>query len=270
MKLKDEQVVVSMTSFPAAMPYARSAVLSVLHGSLLPDKLVLYLHFAQFPGGRPPEDLMRLAYSNPFFDIRDYPRDIRSYMKLIPALKDYPEAVIVTVDDDVVYHRNMLKELLYLRNRVPDAVLANRARRICPDKPYRKWGKYHWYDFLFHRIHRRYDILPTGVGGVLYPPHCLKKEMLDEDLFTSLAPTTDDIWFWAAATANGVPVVPVPFGCNKPRELEKPAELSLKTTNYMGAEDRNRETLMTILERFPDVRERMMCRPAETSPSPCL
>ena len=35
-----EQVVVSMTSFPAAIPYAVGAVRSILQGSELPDKLV--------------------------------------------------------------------------------------------------------------------------------------------------------------------------------------------------------------------------------------
>ncbi|MCD8288557.1 MAG: glycosyltransferase [Prevotella sp.] len=251
------QVVVSMTTFPAAVPYAQQAILSILKGSVLPDKLVLYLFFRQFPDGCPPEDLTALSRKNPIFEIRDYPRDIRSYLKLIPALRDFPEAVIVTVDDDIVYHKHLLRDLLTLHAQVPDAVLAHRARRIQPDKPYRKWRKYHWYNFFLHRIYRRYDTLPTGVGGVLYPPHCLKKEMLDEDLFTAIAPTTDDIWFWAAATANNVPVVPVPFGQNKPHELDKPKELSLQTVNYKGATDKNIAALRAILEHFPDVKERM-------------
>ncbi len=250
-------IVVSMTSFPAAAAYAKQAVLSLLKGSVLPDKLVLYLTFAQFPDGRPPEDLTALARSCPVFEVRDYPRDIRSYRKLVPALRDFPEAVIVTVDDDVAYHRHMLRDLLNLHARVPGAVLAHRAKRIRPDKPYRKWRKYRWYHFLLRPILRRFDTLPTGAAGVLYPPHCLKKEMLDEDLFAGLAPTTDDIWFWAAATANGVPVVPVPFGRNKPRGLKKPRNLSLKTINFKGGTDRNRASLTAILERFPEVGERM-------------
>lgn len=39
------KVVVSMTSFPAAIPYATQAVQSILNGSVLPDKVVLYLTF---------------------------------------------------------------------------------------------------------------------------------------------------------------------------------------------------------------------------------
>ena len=103
-----------MTSFPAAIPYAVKAVQSILNGSVLPDKLVLYLTFSQFGEKGIPADLQQLADHSPVFEIRDYARDIRSYRKLVPALLDFPDAVIVTVDDDVAYHKHMLRDLLRL------------------------------------------------------------------------------------------------------------------------------------------------------------
>ncbi len=254
---KGERVVVSMTSFPAAIPYAIGAIRSILRGSVLPDKVELYLNFSQFGEAGIPQELLKLAGQNPIFEIRNYDRDIRSYRKLIPALADFPDAVIVTVDDDVAYHRHMLRDLLTLHELLPNAVLAHRAKRIQLGKPYRRWSKYRWYSFLFHRIHRSFATLQTGVGGVLYPPHALRPDMLDADLFTAIAPTTDDIWFWAAAVANGVPVVPVPFGHNKPRGLDKPSELSLKKTNFKGQTDRNAAALKAILERYPEIGKRL-------------
>ncbi len=255
--MPEQQVIVSLTSFPAAIPYAGKAVKSILDGSVLPDKVVLYLTFSQFGETGVPQELKKLAQDNPRFEIRDYARDIRSYRKLIPALNDFPDAVIVTIDDDVKYHRHMLRDLLRLHDRIPNAILAHRAKRIKPGKPYRKWSKYRWYHFLFNRIHLGFNNIQTGVGGVLYPPHSLKKEMLDVELFTELAPTTDDIWFWAAGVANGYPVVPVPFGYNKPKGLGKPRNLSLKTTNFKLGIDRNSAALKAVLERFPLVKQRL-------------
>ena len=251
------QVVISMTSFPAAAPYAVGAIRSLLSGSVLPDRIVLYLTYSQFEGGVLPEDLLQLERENPVFEIRNYDRDIRSYRKLIPALIDFPEAVVVTVDDDVAYHPDMLREMLDLHARIPDAILAQRAKHIRPGKPYRKWKKYRWYHFLFKRIHRSFLTLQTGVGGVLYPPHALREDMLDVGLFTQLAPTTDDIWFWAAGVANGFPVIPVPFGHNKPRGVGKPGELSLKWHNFKRGVDRNVEAFEAICKRFPEVKERV-------------
>lgn len=252
------QVIVSMTSFPEAIQYAVKAIHSILNGSVLPDKLILYLTFSQFPENKIPENLKLLSESNPIFEIRNYDRDIRSYRKLIPALIDFPEAIIITIDDDVKYHKHMLRDLLKFHSIMPNAVVAHRVKRIKLGKPYRCWTKYRWYDFLFKRIHSSLFNLPTGVGGVLYPPHSLKSEMLDVELFSKIAPTTDDIWFWAATVANGLSVVPVPFGYNKPLGLNKPKEISLKTTNFKGKTDNNATTLNTILEKYPEIKNRII------------
>ena len=252
-----EQVIVSLTSFPAAIPYAIQAIRSILSGAVLPDKVVLYLTVSQFGENGVPQELRQLAADNSIFEIRNYDRDIRSYRKLIPALADFPDAVIITIDDDVNYHRNMLRDLLRLHQEIPHAVLAHRAKRMKPGKPYRRWSKYRWYDFLLKRIHTGFTNIGTGVGGILYPPHALKTEMLDVELFTRIAPTTDDIWFWAAAVANGTPIVPVPFGHNKPKGVGKPRELSLKTTNFKTGTDRNAAALKAIVEEFPIIGERI-------------
>lgn len=254
---KQPHVVVSMTSFPQAIPYAVQAIRSLLNGSVVPDKLVLYLTFAQFGEDGIPRELKELSASNPVFEIRNYDDDIRSYRKLIPALSDFPDSVIVTVDDDVFYDRGMLKQLLDMHSTHPDAILAHRAKSIKAGQPYRKWSKYRWYHFLFKRIHRSYLNIQTGVGGVLYPPHCLREDMLDKTLFTSIAPTTDDIWFWAAGVANGFPVIPVPFGKNKPKGVGKPKQLSLKTSNFKSGTDRNAAALKAIVEQYPEVGQRI-------------
>lgn len=87
----------------------------------------------------------------------------------------------------------------------------------------------------------------------MYPPHSLKQDMLDIKLFTEIAPTTDDIWFWAAAVANGTPIVPVPFGHNKPQGVGKPRELSLKTTNFKSGTDKNAAALKAIITKYPEI-----------------
>jgi hypothetical protein len=252
-----KQVIVSLTSFPAAILYAVQAINSILNGTVLPDKVILYLTFSQFGESGIPMELQELVKNNPVFEIRNYDDDIRSYRKLVPALNDFPDAVIVTIDDDVWYDKDMLRVLLRLHDKFPDAILAHRAKKIKLNAPYRKWKKYRWYHFVFKRIHSSYRNIQTGVGGVLYPPHSLKKEMIDSELFKAIAPTTDDIWFWAAAVANGTKIIPVPFGYNKPRGLKKPKGLSLKTTNFKSGIDLNSESLKKILKKYPEILQKI-------------
>lgn len=248
------RTIVSLTSFPAAIEYAIPAIKSILKGTRQPDKLVLYLTFDQFKKCGIPEELKEMAKESDIFEIRDYPRDIRSYRKLVPALRDFPDDIIVTVDDDVNYDRNMLKDLMKMHERFPESIIANRAKVMDTSKPYRKWKKLRWYDFIKGRIKMDPHIIQTGVGGVLYPPHVLSAEMINDDLFMNLAPTTDDIWFWAAAVTNGKTVIPMPYGRhNKPREVGKPRELSLKTVNFKGGTSRNDDALKAIMKRYPKI-----------------
>lgn len=250
------KTIVSMTSFPAAIPYAVPTLKAILNGSVLPDKVVLYLALPQFPDGKVPAAIEPLT-ANPVFEVRWWPEDIRSYKKLVPALHDFPDAVIVTADDDALYHKNWLRDLLRWHAKFPDVIFAHRAKLMQPDAPYKKWRKYRWHHFLFRRL--RFDVrnIQTGVGGVLYPPHSLDEGMIDEKLFMSIAPTQDDLWFWAAATSKGTPIVPVPMGHNKPRGAGKPRELTLKSVNFKSGEDRNRAALDRIFDKYPAIREKL-------------
>ena len=256
--LKQKKVIVSLTSFPAAIPYAENAIKSILVGNTLPDKIILYLTFSQFKDSKIPLNLTALAKNNPLFEIRNYNEDIRSYRKLIPALKDFPNEIIVTIDDDVRYHKNMLRDLLNLHTQIPDVIIANRAKKIKLNAPYRKWKKYRWYHFFKKRLNYSFKNIQTGVGGVLYPPNSLNMKMLNSDLYTEIAPTTDDIWFWAAAVANGTYILPFPYGKhNKPRGLNKPKKLSLKTVNFKTSTDLNRIGLEKILKKYSTIRDRI-------------
>lgn len=252
---EQKQVIISLTSFPAAISYAIQAVKSILEGIVLPDKIVLYLTFSQFGESGIPMELQELVKNNPVFEIRNYDDDIRSYRKLVPALNDFPDAVIVTIDDDVWYNKNMLHRLLYLHNRYPNAIVGHRVREYKPNAPYRSWKKYKGHRYLLKSLKPKFTNIQTGVGGVLYPPDSLDTKMLDSKIFMEMAPTVDDIWFWAAAVAKGTKIAPVPFGYFKLNELKKPKEISLFNINGNSAKDVNRIVLEKILEKYPRIKE---------------
>ena len=93
----------------------------------------------------------------------------------------------------------------------------------------------------------------------MYPPNCLKKELLKAELFTKIAPTSDDIWFWAAAVSNGVKIMPVPFGIVTPNELDKPTEISLHKINMkaISGKDINLSVFEQVLEKYPLLKKRV-------------
>ena len=177
----EQKIIVSLTSFPAAIPYVVQSIRSILNGSFIPDKIVLYLDTQKFPNGIIPTELEALKAENNILEVRFDPRDIRSYKKLIPALEDFPNDVIITVDDDINYHKNLLRDLIMVHKQIPNCIIAHRVRKIKINEPYSKWRKYKWYDFIFNKHHFTHLALQTGVGGVLYPPNSLDKKMLNPE-----------------------------------------------------------------------------------------
>ena len=249
----EKGLIISLTSFPQRMYEIHYTLYSLLTQTVKPAKVILWLGIEQFPNKEKDIPKKVLQFLNYGLEIK-WCNNTKSYKKLIPALKEFPNDVIVTIDDDIRYHPNMLRDLVRLHKRLPNAIIAHRVRKIKLNTPYRKWRKYKWYDFIFKKYHFSYLAMQTGVGGVLYPPHSLDEKMLDPALFMAMAPTNDDVWFWAAAVSSGTYVVPLPNGQRTAKGVGKPMEYALMNVNLKSGKDRNREALERILEYFPKIR----------------
>ena len=68
--MQKKQIIVSLTSFPVALPFAAKAIQSILDGSVLPDKIVLYLTTKQFPSGEIPSNIKALLSATSIFEVR--------------------------------------------------------------------------------------------------------------------------------------------------------------------------------------------------------
>lgn len=124
------------------------------------------------------------------------------YRKLLPALDlANDDDVIVTVDDDVIYHSGWLEALLDLSTRYPDDVVCVRARRM-RRAPLGNWQNYKNWSSAKHFM-RGMHLLPTGCSGVLYKKHLLDLGFLADTAFKALAPTADDLWFRMAGMLQG-------------------------------------------------------------------
>ncbi len=199
-KIVPRDLIVSLTSYPARIGTVNQTIESLLNQSLKPDKLILWLAAEQFPSKEVdlPQELLDLQDQGLTID---WYHDIGSYKKLIPTLKKYPDAIIVTADDDNIYERDWLKKLFDSYQQFPHDIQCHRVTKFLYNGDFRiiKGG---------HDYYRGSSFLNklVGLGGVLYPPHCFYKDILNEELFMRLAPTNDDQWFWMQAALNGVRV----------------------------------------------------------------
>lgn len=252
---KEPRTIVSMTSFPAALPFAAQALGSIFRQSTRPDLVVLYLTKSQFPDGIPK---ILQEITDPIFQVRFYDENIRSFTKLIPALIDFPSDIIITADDDVDYPKNMIAHLLRAHRRQPNVIFGNRVRRVRFDDagnllPYRQWKIYKRHRYLFMSMRPRFTNMLTGVGGVLYPPRAFGADVFDQKTFMDLAPSVDDVWFWLMSVKNGTKTAPLRFARWKEREIKKPDAINLKTTNRRSGIDVNLNAANAILKKYPKI-----------------
>ncbi|WP_448546880.1 hypothetical protein [Thalassotalea fusca] len=149
-----------------------------------------------------------------------YCPDTKSYKKLLPMLSYNADAMVMTVDDDVIYPCDHLNRLLTKHLEFPSSVVCHYARYINVKKgvvrPYNEWPTFHQLISSREKVDKSAKrLFPVGVGGILYPANVLHKDVLNENLYRQLCPNTDDIWFKIQALRNGVGTVlvdkPTPY-----------------------------------------------------------
>lgn len=253
-------VTVSVTSFPDRMNTISTTLNTLLTQTLKPDRLVLWLADTQFPNREDDLPSAVLQLKKWGLEIR-WCQDTRSYKKLLPSLKEFPEDILVTADDDVYYHPRWLEYLYASYRKHPNCLHAHRCHGIRIDMngnilPYKDW------DFVAGQQSPSYLNFLTGVGGVLYPPHSLHPEIFRQDVFSELVPSNDDIWFWGMAVKQGTKTaVPSTF-FHEIRHLVEEQDISLWQTN----EVQNDVQIGNLLHYYPEILERIRKEISQKAP----
>lgn len=248
-------IIISLTSFPQRMYEIHFTLYSLLTQTIKPAKVILWLGKEQFPNLEQdiPEKVLKLKENGLTIG---WTNNMYSYTKLIPALREYPNNIIVTADDDIYYEKDWLEKLVKAHEKSPNDIICHRAHRIKLNNqgiaPYKKWTK------KIRGTKASYLNFLTGVGGVLYPANCLYKDVLNEELFTEIAAKADDVWFWAMSVLNNTKTL-VPKNhiqeltyVNPERERGLTDEITLFSSNKKGGNDLQIEK---VINHYPQILE---------------
>ncbi|MDR1146985.1 MAG: glycosyltransferase family 8 protein [Verrucomicrobiales bacterium] len=233
---RERQLIVSLTSFPQRMADVHYCLYSLLTQKLKPNRVVLWLSPEEFPRFEAdvPERVLRLREFG--LELRWCQDNLKPYNKLVHSLEAFPDAVIVTADDDIYYPNDWLGKLYAAYLRRPEWIHCHLVDRVTVDEhgepaPYPQWGQGHGTSMLN---------LLMGFCGVLYPPRVLHPDVTRRELFQKLCPTGDDLWFWAMAVLHGTLVsrianyLPYYININQERHQLKNGEKTLMEENFLG------------------------------------
>ena len=203
---RKEHVVVSLTSYGRRVQNVLPVVIySLFRQTCKPDVIVLWLDQSWNDENLPSALKLLQRYG---LTVK-YCEDIRSYKKLIPSLDEYPKSVIITVDDDVYYRKNLIERLLACHRKNPGKIICNDAHF----PTFNQDGMLNPYNAWQHDIENKDHLLvfPVGVGACLYKKEYLHNDVSDRRKFMQLAPYADDIWFFFMAYIIGTGHIVMPY-----------------------------------------------------------
>ncbi|MBQ0087737.1 MAG: hypothetical protein KBT27_00170 [Prevotellaceae bacterium] len=246
----NNDIVCSVTSYGKrvsdALPYM---LYSLFIQTQLPKKVVVYLDNEHWNDKQLPTLLKKLQQVGVEFH---YCEDLRSYKKLIPALRMFPDNPIITLDDDFYYYPQYIEHMTAAYEHSDKRTVLGQWGCI-PEKRNGKYIPYNeWKDCKYGNEHS-----PISFFGCCccYPPHIFDGEILKSDIFMKLCPTADDIWFWAMEERQHIKrayIEPHGFGLNIYVNRIEEYDLSLQSTlMYInGALGKNNQQLQNVLQYY--------------------
>lgn len=194
------EMIVTLTSYPPRFSTLSFTLRSLMEQSTPADRIALWI--AEDDADKLPSDVTDLIGRGVELHLC---ADVRSFKKLVFAVETWPDAFLVTTDDDVFYPPEWLAGLAEGFAPAAPTIVCHRAHRIpaFSDGAPPKYVEWDW-DVQDERARSpSADLMAVGVGGVLYPPRALHAEVTDRESFTRLCPNADDLWFfWCARRAG--------------------------------------------------------------------
>lgn len=247
-KLCESEVIVSLTTFGSRIEKVYLTIESIMQGVVKPNRIILWLAKDEFCMETIPATLLKQKERGLQIEFCE---DIRSYKKLIPTLKKYPEACIVTIDDDVMYEIDFLDKLLRSHMQHPKNVLVNVARQIVVEKE-EVQSYIHWPHVANDAKIETPYIMGIGVGGILYPAHSLHEDVLNQEAFMNLCPYGDDIWFYAMAIKKNTKTIKLPTNQEEGDfvNIYGSTPDALCTQNMQRVDNRNDKQFKAVFDKY--------------------
>jgi hypothetical protein len=194
-----ERVVVTLSTIPARAAALAPVLHSLLDQTEPADRIILNLPPVSRRTGAPYPDPAGLDLPKAVSVLRD--TDEGPATKFLGALRVEPEALIVVVDDDVIYPRDFLANLLEAYRARPGHVLALRGVRLIDGVAFPALDH-----VLCSAIESPQHVdLVFGTWGYLLPPGLPAAEIADFRGYPEAVRWVDDVWISGHLARLGVP-----------------------------------------------------------------
>lgn len=183
-------LIVSLTSYSPRFNDLHLTLISILLQKVKPNKIILWI--SEDEVSILPQKVCKLQKYG--VEIKTC-EDIKSYKKIIPTLRLFPDSFIITADDDIFYYNNWIEDFVNSYKQNPIDVIAYRSHKIKLNADSIPVEYLLWDDEVKNKEDSIF-LFPTGAGGVFYSPRVFHHDILKSDIFLKLCPTADDVWLY--------------------------------------------------------------------------
>jgi len=198
------KLIVSLTTKPGRIHKIWMVIESILRQDIKPDGLFLYLAKEEFDSEKAlPSKLLSLRKRG--LQIVFVEENLKPHNKYFYSMSSFPNADILTVDDDKIYPSGLIGTLVSCRKEYTHEICSISARKIgiAGNMP----NKYINWEIMKTDVGPSHSLLSLGVCGVLYPPGALHQDLFDVRELKRNALLSDDLWIKIMALRNDTRIV---------------------------------------------------------------
>ncbi len=251
---REEKIIVSLTTFPARINTVFYSIKSLMHQTVSPDRIILWLAETQFSFDSLPEQIKELCELG--LEIR-FVEDLKSHKKYHYALKEQQKnELVITYDDDIIYPEDSIERLYKTHLKYRDCIVCNRAAVAAAAN-----GKLQSYSLW--KIHSDIGVntpstmlFPSTGGGTLYPFGSVNEEAFNVDNMKETSFSADDLWMRFMSALNGTKIIKTRKNHRTFTVCDGSQTESLQVVNCL--ENGNNEAIEKLSARYPEALEKIV------------
>lgn len=181
---KEKPVIISFTTLPKRIQNCKYMLSSILSQTRRVDKICLYIPLKTKKGEtyNIPDWMIKLQHDLPLFHIYEIKKDLGPATKVIPPLLREKDSYIIYIDDDTIYHKEMIETLVSISNKYKNKAIGNSGFNI----------KNRVENYNTNENIQTACVL-EGYGGVIVHTLFFKKEFLDIEKYPEYLFYNDDV-----------------------------------------------------------------------------
>lgn len=201
---RKRKLIVSLTSFPARINKVWLPIESILRQTIKPDAIFLCLYKGEFNGKESlPVSLLRQKKRG--LQIIFCTENLIPHMKYFYTMSEFPDADIITIDDDVFYPPDLIEKHERWNLMYPGSIICPVTRKMrihnSSLRPYSEW------DYVRINTKPSMQNLTMGVGSAFYPAGSVNQEVFNSEILKELSLWADDLWLKIMSFKNNTGVV---------------------------------------------------------------